>query len=61
MKHRRMRHHISGLKEVARIFGDEADKAARQHIIISDIKEEGSTETDPFPKDERHYVEMCLF
>ena len=34
--------------------------AARQHII-SDLKEEGSTENDPFPMDEKDYVEMGLF
>jgi len=41
-------------------FGEEAAKAAKQHII-SDLKEEGWTETDPFPRDEEHYVKMGLF
>ena len=59
MRHRRVRHHLAGLEEVARLLGEEAVKAARQHII-SDLKEEGWTEDDPFPR-ERHYVEMGLY
>jgi hypothetical protein len=42
------------------LFGEEAGMAARQHII-SDLKEEGWTENDPFPKNEEHYVGMGLF
>ena len=42
------------------LFGEEAGKVARQHII-SDLKEEGWTENDPFPRDERDYVDMGLF
>ena len=41
------------------LFGEEAGKATRQHII-SDLKEEGWTENDPFPMDEKDYVEMGL-
>lgn len=60
MRHRRVRHHLEGLKQIEEIFGAEAVPVARQHII-SDLKEEGWTESDPFPEDERHYIKMGLF
>jgi len=60
MRHRRVRHHLAGIREAVLLFGTEADKAARQHIV-SDLKEEGWKETDPFPKDEKDYVRMGLF
>ncbi|MBI3582627.1 MAG: hypothetical protein HY096_01585 [Nitrospinae bacterium] len=60
MKHRQKRHHKAGLEQVRRIFGEEAVQAARQHII-TDLKMEGWTENDPFPKDEQHYIRMGLF
>jgi len=47
-------------EEVRRMFGDKADEAARIHIEM-DLMEEGWTRTDPFPRDERHYVDMGLF
>ncbi len=60
MRHRRVRHHEAGIREAVRLFGEAAGPVARQHII-SDLKEEGWTESDPFPRDERHYVAMWLF
>lgn len=60
MRHRRRRHHEAGLEEVRKIFGEEAVAAARQHII-ADLKMEGWTENDPFPKNEQHYIKMGLF
>ncbi len=60
MRNRRVRHHAAGIREAVRLFGADAGKAARQHIV-SDLKEEGWTETDPFPKDEQDYVRMGLF
>jgi len=60
MRHRRVRHHKQGLTQVESIFGKDAVKVAKQHII-SDLKEEGWTEDDPFPIDESHYVKMGLF
>lgn len=60
MRHRKKRHHAAGLMEVRRIFGEEAVRAAKQHII-TDLKMEGWTETDPFPRDEEHYERMGLF
>lgn len=60
MRHRRVRHHEAGIREAVRLFGDAVGKAARQHIV-NDLKEEGWTENDPFPKDEKDYVRMGLF
>ncbi|MEI6647548.1 MAG: hypothetical protein WCP12_16035 [bacterium] len=40
MRHRRVRHHAAGIKDTVRLFGTDAAKVARQHII-SDLKEEG--------------------
>lgn len=60
MRHRRKRHHLNGIEEVRGLWGDEAAEAARLHIV-SDLKEEGWTERDPFPRDEEEYVRMGLF
>ena len=60
MRHRRVRHHEAGISEVIKIFGEKAGEVARQHII-SDLKEEGWTESDPFPLDEDHFVKMGFF
>jgi hypothetical protein len=47
MRHRRVRHHEAGIKEAIRIFREEGDPVARQHII-SDLKEGGWTEKNRF-------------
>lgn len=60
MKHRRIRHHLAGINEVRRRFGERAAMAARQHII-TDLKMEGWTENDHFPVDEADYIRMGLF
>jgi hypothetical protein len=60
MRHRRVRHHLTGIAEVRKLWGPDATAAARQHVI-SDLKLEGWTESDAFPKDERDYVKMGLF
>ena len=60
MRHRRVRHHEAGIQGAIRIFGEKAGLVARQHII-SDLKEEGWTEIDPFPKDERDYMKIGFF
>jgi hypothetical protein len=60
MRHRRVRHHAAGIKQAIGLFGEEAGPVARQHII-SDLKQEGWTEQDPFPRDEGHYARMGLF
>ena len=59
-RHRKMRHHEAGIREAMKLFGQEAGKVARQHII-SDLKMEGWTEEDHFPLDEEDYVKMGLF
>ena len=60
MRHRKKRHHLEGLKQIKEIFGAEFVPPARQHII-SDLKDEGWTENDRLPKDEKDYVDMGLF
>ncbi len=60
MRHRQKRHHLKGIEEVRTKWGDIAADVARQHII-SDLKMEGWTEKDHFPKDEADYVKMGLF
>jgi hypothetical protein len=60
MRHRRVRHHEAGIREATALFGELAGEVARQHII-DDLKEEGWTENDSFPRDEQHYVAMGLF
>lgn len=60
MRHRRLRHHEDGIREAIRLFGEQCGVAARQHVI-SDLKEEGWSESDHFPRDEAHYVRMGLF
>lgn len=60
MRHRRVRHHEAGIHEAIQRFGEKAGAVARQHII-SDLKDEGWTQSDPFPQNEAHYVKMGLF
>ena len=60
MRHRRVRHHHAGIEEVYQRWGEDAAKAAEQHVM-ADLREEGWQESDPFPRDEAHYVEIGLF
>jgi hypothetical protein len=60
MKHRRVRHHLAGIKEAELLFGKKATRAAKRHIV-SDLKMEGWTENDPFPCNEKDYVRMGLY
>ena len=60
-RHRRRRHHLAGVEEVRRRWGDLAADAARQHVV-SDLRQEGWVEgRDRIPKDEDDYVRMGLF
>jgi hypothetical protein len=60
-RHRRKRHHLVGIEEVRRRWGDRAAEAARQHII-SDLGDEGWVEgRDRIPADEADYFRMGLF
>ena len=60
MRHRKKRHHLVGIEEVRKMWGDEAAEAARQHTL-TDLKMEGWRDSDPFPMDEVHYQKMGLF
>lgn len=60
MRHRRKRHHESGIREAIQLFGEAAGPVARQHIV-SDLKQEGWKEGDHFPRDEQDYMHMGLF
>ena len=60
MRHRRKRHHKTGVREARELFGEEGALAARLHII-SDLKEEGWLECDRFPENEEDYVRMGFF
>lgn len=61
MRHRKLRHHLAGIAEVRKLWGDQAAEAARQHIV-SDLKTDGWTDSsDPFPRNEEHYRKMGLF
>ena len=59
-RHRRLRHHEAGIHEAARLFGPEAAKAARIHIV-TDLRMEGWTDEDPFPKNESHFIALGLW
>jgi hypothetical protein len=61
MKHRKFRHHLAGIEEVRKMWGDEAAAVAKLHITDDFKWLEGWKDGDPFPKDEKHYVEMGLF
>jgi hypothetical protein len=59
-RHRRKRHHLKGIEEVRKMFGDEAAEAACEHIK-ADLREEGWRDgTDRIPKDEEDYRRMGL-
>ena len=60
MRHRRVRHHEAGILEAKALFGELAGEVARQHIL-SDLKEEGWNEGDPFPQDEEDFVKIGFF
>lgn len=60
MRHRRVRHHLKGIQEAVELFGTDVEAPARQHIV-SDLRHEGWTESDPFPVDEADYIRIGLF
>ena len=55
---RKLRHHLAGIEQARKLWGDQA--AARLHIV-ADLKQEGWTEDQPFPRDEQHYKRMGFF
>ncbi|MGD0814947.1 MAG: hypothetical protein ABSA83_15185 [Verrucomicrobiota bacterium] len=60
MRHRKVRHHLAGIEQVRKLWGNQAAEAARIHII-ADLKLEGWNENDPFPGSEDDYKRMGLF
>jgi len=60
MRHRKVRHHLKGIEEVRKMWGDQAAEAARIHVT-SDLRQEGWKDGMPFPQDEQHYKSMGLF
>jgi hypothetical protein len=60
MRHRKLRHRLAGIEQVRQRWGDKAAQAARLHIV-ADLKQEGWTEDQPFPRDEDHFVQMGFF
>lgn len=59
-RHRRRRHHLAGIEEARRRWGDQAAEAARWHVM-SDLAEEGWRPPDRMPADEQDYIRMGLF
>jgi len=59
-KHRRKRHNKKGIKEVERLYGHEAAKAAYLHIV-SDLKMDNWTPDMGIPEDEDDYMRMGLY
>jgi hypothetical protein len=59
MKHRHLRHHLQGVEEVRRMWGDTAADAAKQHIE-ADLAMEGWTPRDQFPRSSEHYRALGL-
>jgi len=60
MRHRKVRHHEKGMQQAVAIFGEEGGRAARAYII-TDLKQDGWTENEHFPRDEGDYMRMGLF
>jgi hypothetical protein len=60
MRHCKLRHHLAGIEQARKLWGDPAAAAERLHII-ADLKWEGWIEDQPFPRDEMHYKRMGLF
>lgn len=61
MRHRKVRHHEEGIRQVLELFGEKASQVARRHIM-SDLMLEGWVEgVHPFPKNERDFVRMGLY
>jgi hypothetical protein len=53
--HRRKRHHKAGIKQVGRMWGDQAAEAARLHIL-DDLREGGEGFDAEIADDEEDYV-----
>ena len=61
MRHRHKLHHLEGIEQVRKLWGDEAAEAAKLHIL-SDITPEGfPNDPDLIPRNEAHYKSIGLF
>lgn len=59
-KHRQIRHHLKGVEEIRKLFGEVASDAGLQHIK-SDLKQEGWTDKDRVPIDQEDYKKMGFY
>ena len=59
-RHRRRRHHLAGIEDVRRRWGNRAAEAALRHVVL-DLQGEGWRAPDRIPADEHDYVRMGLF
>jgi len=59
-RHRKFRHHLEGIEQCKVLFGKIAAEVAQQHII-TDLKLEGWTDKDEFPKNEADYKRLGLW
>ena len=60
MHHRKLRHHLAGIEQARKLWGNQAAAAEWLHIM-ADLKQEGWTEDLPVPGDKQHYQRMGLF
>lgn len=61
MRHRKVRHHLAGIREAEKLFGKKGAQVAKQHIL-SDLEEVGWKRTkNHFPINEVDYVKMGLY
>jgi DNA-binding GntR family transcriptional regulator len=59
-RHRHLRHHLEGITEVKRKWGDKAAKAAEIHIR-QDLESEGWPPDAPIPADGKTYKKAGLW
>jgi DNA-binding GntR family transcriptional regulator len=59
-RHRHLRHHLEGIAEVRRKWGDKAAMAAEIHIR-QDLESEGWPSDKPIPADDRAYKKAGLW
>lgn len=59
-RHRHVRHHLGGIAEVRKKWGDRAAKAAEIHIR-QDLESEGWPSASPIPEDSQAYRKAGLW
>ena len=55
-----MRHHEAGIRQAVPFLDPDAEAVVRRHIM-TDLREEGWTDQDPFPRDEADFVRIGFF